>query len=110
MRAFSRLNRRQLTGLALACAATWAAPAMAQDVVKIGYSGPLSGGAAQYGKNALDGMLLKTAETFEQETAQVLDRMLAALVPAITLVLAAVVGVVIIAVLVPLYDLSGAIN
>jgi general secretion pathway protein F len=36
--------------------------------------------------------------------------MLAALVPAITLVLAAVVGVVIIAVLVPLYDLTGAIN
>ena len=59
---------------------------------------------------ALDGMLLKTAETFEQETAQALDRMLAALVPAITLVLAAVVGVVIIAVLVPLYDLTGAIN
>lgn len=62
MRAFSRLNRRQLTGLALACAATWAAPAMAQDVVKIGYSGPLSGGAAQYGKNALDGMLLAADE------------------------------------------------
>ena len=62
MRAFSRINRRQLTGLALACAATWAAPAMAQDVVKIGYSGPLSGGAAQYGKNALDGMLLAVDE------------------------------------------------
>lgn len=62
MRAFSRMNRRQLTGLALACAATWATPAMAQDVVKIGYSGPLSGGAAQYGKNALDGMLLAADE------------------------------------------------
>ncbi len=59
---------------------------------------------------ALDGMLLKTAETFEQETAQVMDRMLAALVPAVTLVLAAVVGIVIVAVLVPLYDLTGAIN
>jgi general secretion pathway protein F len=55
-------------------------------------------------------MLLKTADTFEQETAQAMDRMLAALVPAITLVLAAVVAVVIIAVLVPLYDLAGAIN
>jgi general secretion pathway protein F len=32
------------------------------------------------------------------------------LVPAVTLVLAAVVGAVIIAVLVPLYDLAGAIN
>ncbi|NML45860.1 ABC transporter substrate-binding protein [Ramlibacter sp. G-1-2-2] len=31
-------------------------PAGAQEVVKIGYSGPLSGGAAQYGKNTLDGM------------------------------------------------------
>lgn len=62
MRVFSRLNRRQLTGLALACAATFAAPAMAQEVVKIGYSGPLSGGAAQYGKNALDGMLLAADE------------------------------------------------
>jgi general secretion pathway protein F len=59
---------------------------------------------------ALDGMLLKTADTFEQETAQAMDRMLAALVPVITLVLAAVVAVVIIAVLVPLYDLAGAIN
>ena len=37
------------------CASTFAAtllgvaPAMAQQVVKIGYSGPLSGGAALYG-------------------------------------------------------------
>lgn len=62
MRAFPLMNRRQLTGLALACAATFAAPAMAQDVVKIGYSGPLSGGAAQYGKNVLDGMQLAADE------------------------------------------------
>lgn len=59
---------------------------------------------------ALDGMLLKTADTFEQETAQTLDRMLAALAPAITLVLASVVGLVIIAVLVPLYDLTSAMG
>ena len=62
MRAFSLLNRRQLTGLALACAASFAAPAIAQETIKIGYSGPLSGGAAQYGKNALDGMLLAADE------------------------------------------------
>lgn len=30
--------------------------AWAQQVVKIGFSGPLSGGAAQYGKNTLDGL------------------------------------------------------
>lgn len=59
---------------------------------------------------ALDGMLLKTADTFEQETAQAIDRLLSALVPALTLVLASVVGVVIVSVLVPLYDLTNAIG
>lgn len=39
-----------------------AGTAMAQEVVKIGFSGPLSGGAAQYGKNVLDGMLMAAAE------------------------------------------------
>jgi branched-chain amino acid transport system substrate-binding protein len=43
-------------------AALAAAPAFAQEVVKIGYSGPLSGGAALYGKNVLDGMQMAVAE------------------------------------------------
>lgn len=59
---------------------------------------------------ALDGMLLKTADTFEQETGLALDRMLAALVPAVTLFLAAVIGVVIMAVLVPIYGLTNSIG
>ena len=58
---------------------------------------------------ALDTMLLKTADTFEQETGQALDRMLAALVPVITLLLAGVVGAVILAVLIPIYDLTSSI-
>jgi general secretion pathway protein F len=59
---------------------------------------------------ALDAMLVKTAETFEQETSLALDRMLAALVPVVTIVLAAVVGMVVLAVLTPLYDLTNAIG
>ncbi len=59
---------------------------------------------------ALDAMLIKTAETFEQETSVALDRMLAALVPVVTIVLALVVGVVVMAVLMPLYDLTNAIS
>jgi general secretion pathway protein F len=55
---------------------------------------------------ALDTMLLKTADTFEQETSQALDRLMAALVPVITMVLATVVGVVILAVLIPIYGLT----
>ncbi|HEY5850021.1 MAG TPA: type II secretion system F family protein [Lysobacter sp.] len=58
----------------------------------------------------LDSMLVKTAETFEQETALALDRMLAALVPLVTVVLATVVGIVVLAVLTPLYDLTNAIG
>lgn len=50
--------RRQLTQIACAAAAALltSGSAYAQEIVKIGYSGPLSGGAAQYGKNTLDGM------------------------------------------------------
>ncbi|WP_353086077.1 type II secretion system F family protein [Stenotrophomonas sp.] len=59
---------------------------------------------------ALDTMLLKAADTFEQESARAIDRLLSALVPVITLVLASVVGLVIVAVLVPLYDLTNAIG
>jgi len=52
-----RLCRR--TGLVAAVATTAlmsAVAAMAQQVVHIGYSGPLSGGAAKYGQEVLDGM------------------------------------------------------
>ncbi len=59
---------------------------------------------------ALDGMLLKTADTFEQETGQAMERLLALLVPVITLVLALIVGLVILAVLLPLYGLTNAIG
>jgi general secretion pathway protein F len=59
---------------------------------------------------ALDTMLLKTADTFENETGMALDRMLAALVPAITLALTLIVGIVILAVLVPIYDLTSVIG
>lgn len=58
---------------------------------------------------ALDSMLLKTADTFEAETGQALDRMLALLVPIITIVLALVIGFVIMAVLMPMYQLTGSL-
>src|SRR5262249_2139720 len=52
-------SRLHCTVAALALAA---APAFARDGVKIGYSGPLSGGAALYGKNVLDGMQMAASE------------------------------------------------
>ncbi len=59
---------------------------------------------------ALDSMLLKTADTFEQETSLALDRLLAALVPVVTMLMAGIVGVVILAVLIPIYDLTSVIG
>jgi branched-chain amino acid transport system substrate-binding protein len=56
-------SRFKQLGLALAAGmALSAGPALAQEVVKIGYSGPLSGGAALYGKNVLDGMQMAVGE------------------------------------------------
>ena len=55
----STFTRLTLTG-ALWCAA--ATSASGQEVVKLGFSGPLSGGAALYGKNVLDGMQMAVNE------------------------------------------------
>ena len=66
--------------------------------------------AASIRSGALDTMLLKTADTFDQETSLALDRMLAALVPVVTMLLAGVVMIVILAVLTPIYDLTSVIG
>lgn len=52
----TRLFASMAMGLAMS------AGAFAQEVVKIGYSGPLSGGAALYGKNVLSGMEMAVNE------------------------------------------------
>ncbi|KQV82681.1 ABC transporter substrate-binding protein [Rhizobacter sp. Root1221] len=57
-----KFNMLQVSAAAAFGMALMAAPAMAQEVVKIGFSGPLSGGAALYGKNVLDGMQLAVSE------------------------------------------------
>ncbi|MDH5832980.1 type II secretion system protein XpsF [Luteimonas kalidii] len=86
-------------GLSAALARGKRFPRLALQMVQVGEE-----------SGALDTMLLKTADTFEQETGQALDRLLAALVPAITMLLALVVMVVILAVLVPIYDLTNVIG
>ena len=87
------------TGLASALGRNQRFPRLALQMIQVGEE-----------SGTLEDMLLKTADTFELESARSIDRMLAALVPVITLLLASVVGVVIIAVLVPLYDLTNAIG
>ena len=90
---------RNGAGLAFALGRGKRFPRLAVQMVQVGEE-----------SGALDMMLLKTADTFEQETSLALDRMLAALVPVVTLVMAVVVGVVIMAVLTPIYDLTSVIG
>ncbi len=58
----------------------------------------------------LDTMLIKVADTFDIETRNALDRLLALLVPALTLLMTIVVGAIILSVLLPIYDLTGSIG
>ncbi len=55
------MSTKKLT-LSLVVALVAAAPALAQETVNIGYSGPLSGGAAQYGEAVLEGMQMAAAD------------------------------------------------
>ena len=58
----------------------------------------------------LDAMLLKVADTYDLEVRDALDRMLALLVPAITLLMTVVIGAIILSVLLPIYDLTGSLS
>jgi general secretion pathway protein F len=55
----------------------------------------------------LDSMLLKVADTFDIETRNAIDRLLAMLVPALTLLMTALVAMIILSVLLPIFDLTG---
>jgi general secretion pathway protein F len=59
---------------------------------------------------ALDEMLLKVADTFDIEVKNAIDRLMAALVPALVIVMAAVIGGVVLSILMPILDLSSSIG
>ncbi|SFP92983.1 amino acid/amide ABC transporter substrate-binding protein, HAAT family [Variovorax sp. 770b2] len=56
------LSRRRLAALPFAVLLLGAGAAFAQETVKIGFTGPLSGGAALYGKNVVNGMEMAIKE------------------------------------------------
>jgi general secretion pathway protein F len=55
----------------------------------------------------LDSLLTKVADTFDIETRNAMDRLLALLVPALTILMALVVASIILSVLLPIYDMTG---
>jgi general secretion pathway protein F len=58
----------------------------------------------------LDGMLTKVADTFDVEVKHTVDRLLAALVPAVTIFMAIVVAMIMLAILIPIFQLTNAVG
>lgn len=58
----------------------------------------------------LDTMLLKVADTFDVEVKNTLDRLLAALVPATTIVMTVIVAMIMMAIVLPIMNIAGAVQ
>jgi general secretion pathway protein F len=58
----------------------------------------------------LDGMLTKIADTFDVEVKNTVERLLAALVPAVTIFMAIVVALIMMAILIPIFSLTNAVG
>ncbi len=86
-------------GLGLALGQAKLFPRLALQMVQVGEE------AGQ-----LDGMLLKVADTFELESRRAIDRLLAALVPALTIVMTVMVAFIMAAILLPLLSLTSNIQ
>lgn len=86
-------------GLGAALAQTQRFPRLALQMVQVGEE------AGQ-----LDTMLLKVADTFDLESKRSIDRLLAALVPALTIVMTMLVAIIMAAILLPLLSLTSNIQ
>lgn len=58
----------------------------------------------------LDSMLMKVADTFDVEVKNTLDRLLAAMVPATTIVMTVVVAMIMLAIVLPIMNIAGAVH
>jgi general secretion pathway protein F len=86
-------------GLAFALSQSKRFPKLATQMISVGEE-----------SGELDTMLMKTADTFDRDTKNAVDRMLAALVPALTLVMTALVAVIMMAILLPILNLASSIQ
>ncbi len=87
------------SGLAYALGSTKRFPRLALQMIAVGEE-----------SGELDGMLMRVADTFDTEVKNTIDRLLAALVPAVVIVLAAAVAFIMIAILLPMMDMTSALG
>ena len=86
-------------GLSRALAAHTPLPKLALQMIAVGEE-----------SGALDTMLLRAADTYDNEVRVAIDRMLAALVPVLTIVMALLVAGIMLSILLPLLSLTGNIQ
>ncbi|HSM99970.1 MAG TPA: type II secretion system inner membrane protein GspF [Rudaea sp.] len=86
-------------GLAFALGQSKRFPKLALQMIAVGEE-----------SGALDDMLIKTADTFDAEARNTVDRLLAALVPAITVVMTGVVAVIMMAILLPILNITSSLQ
>ena len=86
-------------GLALSLGKSKLFPRLALQMVAVGEE-----------SGELDGMLTKVADTFDVEVKNTVDRLLAALVPAVTIFMAVVVALIMMAILIPIFSLTNAVG
>jgi general secretion pathway protein F len=87
------------SGLGSALSQTERFPRLALQMIQVGEEA-----------GALDTMLLKVADTFDVEAKRAIDRLLAALVPTLTIVMTVMVAFIMAAILLPLLSLTSNIN
>jgi general secretion pathway protein F len=86
-------------GLAFALGQSKRFPKLALQMISVGEE-----------SGSLDDMLLKVADTFDIDAKNTVDRLLAALVPVMTVVMTGVVAVIMMAILLPILSISGSIQ
>jgi general secretion pathway protein F len=87
------------SGLAYALAQSKQFPKLALQMIAVGEE-----------SGELDTMLMKVADTFDIEVKNTLDRLLAALVPATTIVMTVVVAMIMLAIVLPIMNIAGAVH
>jgi general secretion pathway protein F len=58
----------------------------------------------------LDGMLMKVADTYDTDVRNSIERLLAALVPVLTVVMAVLIGFIMLAIILPILDMSSLVE
>ncbi len=87
------------SGLAFALSVSKRFPKLAISMIAVGEE-----------SGELDGMLNKVADTFDDDVKNTVERLLAGLVPAITAIMAVMVGMIMLSIVLPLLDLSSLVE